>query len=108
MIHDVLSAADRRSLLLHRAVVEKLRQRPELLARVRACLDRWAETDPDAYFVRGWREVLERPLDQVLSFLVDEGEWAADLRQSSPFTLHRQRAAHAPGTVGSAEKVGNK
>ena len=77
---------DIRSLALHRAVASMIRENPALLDKVRAWLGRLAEKDPGAYYIAGWREVLEHPLEDILDFLVDEGEWAADLRQSSPFT----------------------
>jgi hypothetical protein len=35
--------------------------------------------------VRAWDAVLRRPLHEVAAFLVDEGEEATELRQSTPF-----------------------
>ena len=76
-----------RSLALHAAVARKLRANPSLLDRARATLSRWLATVD----VRGrpaleeWREILDRPLADVLSTMTDWTEHAIQLRQSSPF-----------------------
>ena len=33
----------------------------------------------------GWRQVLARPIDEIVAFLVDEGERARAMRQATPF-----------------------
>lgn len=82
-----LNGQDRRSLALHRAVAQRIAARPELLGPVREKLLVWRgleERTPS--YVIAWEEIMVRPLSEVLSFLVEETERAADLRQSSPFT----------------------
>jgi len=82
-----LNAQDRRSLALHRAVAARIQAQPELMERVKEKLGVWRGLDARVpYYVTAWEAVLDKPLDQVLAFLIEESERAADLRQSSPFT----------------------
>jgi hypothetical protein len=64
---------DRRSLAMHRAIAEKLRARPELLEIARDNLDRWTRSSdrPQPYW-DAWRDILNRPLAEILALLVDE------------------------------------
>lgn len=39
-----------------------------------------------AHYVNAWREILSRPFDDVLAFIVSDTERARELRQVSPFT----------------------
>jgi hypothetical protein len=77
---------DPRSLELHRAIAGKLRADPALIQAARDNLDRWSlangrsQPNWDA-----WREILNRPLEEVLSLLVEESERMAALRQGTPF-----------------------
>ena len=77
---------DRRSLALHRAIAEKLRARPELLAIARDNLDRWSRSSdrPQPYW-DAWREILNRPFDEILALLVEESERMTAMRQMTPF-----------------------
>lgn len=78
--------AEERSLAYHRAVAERVGREPSLLDRVRARLDEWQEAGGrSAAYAIEWRQILDRPLPEVLAFLVDEGERARELRQSTPF-----------------------
>jgi hypothetical protein len=43
------------------------------------------ERHPETPYVRGWDAVLRRPLDEIAAFLVDDGDDATELRQSTPF-----------------------
>jgi len=79
--------AELRSIGLHRLVVEHLRSEPELLDRARDRVTGWVE---DGYPVppsvaNRWRELLGRPLPEILAALVEDSEVARDMRQSSPF-----------------------
>jgi hypothetical protein len=77
--------AEERSIAYHRAVAERIAREPSLLDRVRERLDGWIATGGRASsYAREWRELVDRPLPELLAFLVDEGEHARALRQSSP------------------------
>lgn len=78
--------AEERSLAFHRAVAEKIRVEPALLDVVRQRVAvTLAAGGRSAALAGDWREVLSRPLDDILEFLVDEGEKATELRQATPF-----------------------
>src|SRR5215813_6628526 len=77
---------DRRSLALHRAIAGKLRADPSLLAIAHDNLDRWSRTSGRSQpYLDAWREILKRPLDEVLTLLVEDSERMTAMRQSSPF-----------------------
>ena len=75
-----------RSLALHRAIAGKIRNQPELLAIARANLERWTAGDSrsNPYFEQ-WKSILENPLENILSLLIEDSEKMRDLRQSTPF-----------------------
>jgi len=77
---------DRRSLALHRAIADKLRADPSLLGIARDNLDRWtlAESRSQPYW-DAWREILSRPLPEILDLLGEESERMTALRQATPF-----------------------
>jgi hypothetical protein len=77
---------DQRSIALHRAIAAKLRANPELIAIARDNLDRWSLVVPRSkpYF-DAWREILNRPLAEMLELLTDESEQMTALRQATPF-----------------------
>jgi hypothetical protein len=75
-----------RSLALHALVARKIERDPALLAKARRNLDRWREArggEPRA--LAEWRVILAQPWREVAALLVDPGENATRLRQSSPF-----------------------
>jgi hypothetical protein len=77
---------ERRSLALHRAIAEKLRARPELLAIARENLDRWSQTTGRSQpYWDAWRQVLSRPLPDILELMIEESEWMTAMRQATPF-----------------------
>ena len=77
---------DQRSLELHRAIAAKLREQPELLAIAHDNLTRWSKTGGRSQpYWDAWREILERPLEEVLSLLVLDNERMTALRQAAPF-----------------------
>ena len=87
MRHAKLEA---RSLALHREIARRVRQNPELLAGVRERLGndikggRFSVSVTDA--MQEWLDLLNAsPLEQILELLVDPGENARRLRQSTPF-----------------------
>jgi hypothetical protein len=86
---------DRRSLALHRAIAEKLRDDPALLAIALDNLDRWSRAGGRSQpYWDAWREILDRPLPQILDLLVEESERMTALRQATPF----------PGVLKPAER----
>jgi hypothetical protein len=76
--------AEERSLAYHRAIAEKMTRDPGVLTRARARVAAWL-TPPPPHYARGWDIVLARPVADIVRFLVDEGEMARELRQSTPF-----------------------
>jgi hypothetical protein len=77
---------DARSLAMHRAIAGKLRADPSLLAIAHDNLDRWSkERGRSQPYWDAWREILKRPLEEVLAHMVEEGERMTALRQASPF-----------------------
>jgi hypothetical protein len=77
--------AEERSLAYHAAVADRLRQDPDLLAIAHERLTEWIAAGHSPVHARAWQEILARPLDDILAFLVDAGERARELRQSTPF-----------------------
>jgi len=83
-----LTREDRRSLLLHEAIGERLRAEPDaVLTRARASLARMRALHPGARLLLDeWRCLLRRPLDALLPVLTDPMPWARELRHVTPFT----------------------
>ncbi len=82
--HDVL---DRRSLDLHRLIVEAVRSNPELMSKVRSNLDRWSETvSPSTQpYIKAWNDLFEQGDEAMLKAAIAMGEHANAMRQASPF-----------------------
>jgi hypothetical protein len=77
---------DARSLALHRAIGEKLRARPELMAIAHDNLERWSKPgNRSQYYWDEWRKILARPLPEILELLGEESERMTALRQATPF-----------------------
>jgi hypothetical protein len=77
---------DRRGLALHRAIAEKLSANPALLEIARENLDRWSVTNSRSQpYWDAWREMLSRPLAEVLELMVEDSERMTALRQATPF-----------------------
>jgi hypothetical protein len=77
---------DQRSLALHHAVAEKLRAQPSLVSIARENVERWAATaGRSAPYLDEWKRILDRPLEEVLQLIEQEGERMTALRQCSPF-----------------------
>ena len=84
MNHTILDA---RSLAMHRLAVEKIRQQPQLMACVANNLARWrgcvsARTMP---YIDAWQALLDQGEEHVLSLAIEDSEYAAAMRQSTPF-----------------------
>jgi transcriptional regulator with XRE-family HTH domain len=93
-----LTREDRRSLALHRAIAERLRQDPEgVLTRARASLMRMHDLHPGARpLLQEWRVFLRRPVEALVPVLLDPSPWGRALRQVTPFTgvLSARERAH--------------
>lgn len=77
---------DRRSLALHRAIAEKLRSNPNLLAIAHNNLDRWSlSPGRSQHYLDAWRKLLDRPLGEVLDLMLEDSERMTAIRQASPF-----------------------
>ena len=74
------------SLELHRAVAERLLEDPTLVERARERVVEWLRDGSVARpYAEAWRAILLEPVEAVARFLVDPGERARQLRQTSPF-----------------------
>ena len=79
---------DQRSLAFDRAIAEKLRTDPSLLARAQRTLERWLQQRRSAApsVLVEWHDILVGwPLERILDLLTSADEHARRLRQSSPF-----------------------
>ena len=82
---------EERSIALHRAVAERIRENPGLMKEAVKNLQRcrqqfFPEGRNPAGALLEWQDLLEnRSLEEVLEFMVSESERARRLRQSSPF-----------------------
>ncbi len=83
---DLHRLSEERSIAYHRAIAARLEEDPTLLARARARVRAWLAAPGGApHYARAWDEILARPLVEIAAFLVDPGEHARELRQSTPF-----------------------
>ena len=83
--HRLLEA---RSLALHAAIAHKIDRDPALLEIPRRNLIRWRRLEahqPTPEWLKTWSALLKRPWSEIAVIMVDPGERAARLRQSSPF-----------------------
>jgi hypothetical protein len=75
--------SDLRSLAYHRALAPQLRR--AMIGRARVKLDRWErEGTIDPRYAADWKEVLERPLDEIRAAIGADDARGHDLRQNSP------------------------
>lgn len=74
------------SLELHRAVARRLLEEPVLLERARQRVSAWLRDGSVARsYAEAWQAILAAPAEEAASALVDPGERARQLRQTSPF-----------------------
>lgn len=78
-------SAERRSVAYHRRIAQKLLHRPELVQEVRAKLYRAAAGERPDHYAERWKALLDRPLDELVAFMISDSPEARDCRQSSPF-----------------------
>ncbi|WP_395152457.1 helix-turn-helix domain-containing protein [Ilumatobacter sp.] len=89
-VQPLMTREDRRSLGFALRVVTHLRGDPEgTLRRARAQLVRQRDrtTDNELPWLDVWESILSLPVGVVCGVISDEGEFARDLRQSSPLTV---------------------
>jgi hypothetical protein len=77
---------EERSIAYHRVIAERLQSRPEILEMARQRVQGWmaASAEPP-FYARRWAEILAEDVPSIAAFLVDRGELATELRQSTPF-----------------------
>ena len=71
---------------MHRAIADKLRADPSLLAIAHENLDRWSkEKGRSQPYFDAWREILNGPFEELLALMVEDSERMTAMRQSNPF-----------------------
>ncbi len=103
----VLAAArrERRTLELHRRVVDKIRQDPALLNRAREILKRWqaAVSPGPRLYLDEWQRLMDQGMEATLRVALEESEHAAALRKSSPLSTLLSREERAAWRRETAE-----
>lgn len=78
--------AEARSLAYHAAIAARLRRDPAMLDTARARVRAWLDLVPaPGHYAREWATILDATPESIAEFLVDDGERARELRQSTPF-----------------------
>ena len=85
--HRPMTREERRSLHLHRAIARQLERFPEeVLARARDTLSLMRRKHPEAgQLFREWEVILDRPVSELVSALIDPSSHGRELRQVTPF-----------------------
>jgi hypothetical protein len=83
--HELL---ERKSLVHHRLIAQKIRESPALLGKARENVARLTETVSPASrpYLQEWLRLLDQGMEAALAVAIEDSERAAALRQSSPFT----------------------
>jgi hypothetical protein len=83
MTHDSIGFA------LARQVADGLGQHPEWILLAKENLDRWSRQNADTPSLLAcymeWRNILERPVNDIIATLLDPTDRGQRLRQNSPF-----------------------
>jgi hypothetical protein len=83
---DLHRLAEERSIAYHRAIAERLQEEPAILENARRRVATWLKDRSEApFYAQKWAEVLANDIVSIAAFLVDRGELAIALRQSTPF-----------------------
>ena len=70
---------------MHRLIATRLRQKPELLDIAREHLAHWFGRDGKSTpYLTVWRNILDQPMDLLLSTIQEDSERMATLRQFTP------------------------
>ena len=85
--HPPMTREERRSLVLHEMIAERLRDDPRAtLAKARTTLRRMAAGPAgSSQLMKEWRVLLDRPLEALLPLLTDADPWVRELRHVTPF-----------------------
>jgi transcriptional regulator with XRE-family HTH domain len=84
----------RHALLAARLLSAPRKEAEALVARARATVDRWErEKLCSRHYVSRWRDRLAGPVDRVARALLEPGEWADALFQSTPWSFALEPAA---------------
>lgn len=79
-------SSDARSLALHRAIAERIRRDPSLVARAQQKVSGWRSTGgAHVYYCNEWDQLLQKPIPELVAFLESDDERSRELRQVSPF-----------------------
>ena len=76
---------EERSIALHLEIAKRIEANPGIISIAKKNLERWIKKDGELPVWREWREILGRPMDQILALLISPDENVRRLRQSSPF-----------------------
>jgi hypothetical protein len=83
---DLHRLAEERSVAYHRAIAERLRERPEILLKARQRVQDWLTSSANPPFTAvKWAAILASDMSSIQAFLVERSELADELRHSSPF-----------------------
>lgn len=86
--HPPMTREERRSLILHRAIAQRLAAQPDrVLALARKNLARMRKSSGPrpSPLLDEWKILLARPLSALLPLLTDLDPWARELRHVTPF-----------------------
>lgn len=83
----VMTREDRRSLVLHRAIADRLIKEPtEVLKHAQRNLSLMWDRNPHAHkLFAEWRSILSRPIDKIVTAVLDSDLHGRDLRKVTPF-----------------------
>lgn len=95
-IMDTHQEIDNRSLEMHRLVAKKIRENPELFQSAIDTLVHWRAIACEASqpYLKEWEILLGRGYEAALKVAEEDSEWAAAMRQCSPFCgilTHKER-----------------
>src|SRR5258708_29966190 len=83
---DLHRLGEERSVAYHRAIAERLRERPEIIEKARRRVQEWLSSSTSPSFVAiKWAALLQSDIASIEAFLVERSELADELRHSSPF-----------------------
>lgn len=86
MLRHPHEIADRRSLVLHERVAERLVEDPSVRQRALARVEGWRRSGAVAKdYIEAWLKLLSSPLPEIVGTLRSRDEEATRLRQVSPF-----------------------
>jgi hypothetical protein len=77
--------AEARSLAYHEIVARRIADEPAILQRARERVAAWFRQVPPPHHAMAWADKLSGTRASLPEFLVDPGEHARELRQSTPF-----------------------